>query len=339
MLNKVSLVYNHPWLAPGRDALNLVIGDDLDAALSAALFLRAHPNAKIIGVYSKYTTVYYSAACAWNEVLNAVWLDLDIYHAQCRSLGHHIVRVNARDPLPGFKSSLNLNDLWGKALQKNFDEKYPLGTIHFLMWLYNVEIPSTPDADLLLWLADSAYINAQARAYRKRWVNQQTAWVEREGFKWNVKGWLHGAIQVKSLQQTFEQVNTLAFEERMRAFQQTLDAQGFHQGAGQVASHHLKLFGYQCQPDGAVGAYVLRLLEFVSQQTGWKYAPAQVEPLKHLQSKTGKRVAEKLARVQAQGLANFLETHNVFSYVFTHFDTINYTTGLTEHCGERSLRA
>lgn len=328
MLNKISLVYNHPWLAPGRDPLNLMMGDDLDAALSAALFLRAHPNAKIIGIYSKYTTVYYSAACAWDDALDAVWLDLDIYHARCKSLGHHIVRVNPRDVLPGFKNSLNLNDLWGKALQKNFDEKYPLGAIHFLMWLYNVEIPNLPDADLLIWLADSAYINAQAQAYRKRWVNQQAEWVARNGFKWNVKSWLHGAIQVKSLQRTFEQVDTPAFEERMRAFQRTLDAHGFRQGEGQVASHHLKLFGYQCQPTGDVGAYVLRLLDFVAARTGWTFAPAQVEGLKALQFKTGKRAAEKMARVQAQGLANFLETQNVFSYVFTHFDTINYTTDL-----------
>ena len=328
MLNKVSLYAKHPWLAPNRDALNLIIGDDLDAALSAVLFLSRHPNAKIIGVYSKYQTVYYSAACNWNETLNALWLDLDIYHAPCKSLGHHIVRLNARDKLDGLNTSLNLNDLWGKALDKNFDEKYPLGTIHFLMWLYQQEIPNVPDADVLLWLADSAYINAQAKAFRKRWQNGQAEWSERAGFKWNVKSWLYGAIQVKSLQQTFEQVDTLAFEERMRAFQEKMNAHGFAQGDGQVASHHLKLFGYQCQPTGDVGAFVLRLLEFCAAQTNWNFSPAQIEPLKKLQAKSGKRVSEKLDRVRAQGLENFLQTQNVFSYVFTHFDTINYTTGL-----------
>ncbi len=328
MLNRISLRDKHPWLAPSREPLNLIIGDDLDAALGAALFLRAHPNAKIIGVYSKYTTVYYAAACAWDDVLNAVWLDLDIYHPQCKSLGHHIVRLRPRQELPGFKNSLNLNDLWGKALQKNFDEKYPLGTIHFLMWLYQQDIPNRADADLLVWLADSAYINAQAKAFRKRWRDGKTEWVERDGFKWNVKSWLHGAIQVPSLLRTFEHVDTLAFEERMRAFQQTLDAHGFKQGDGQVASQHLKLFGYQCQPVGDVGAYVLRLLEFVAAHTGWTFSPAQTEALKTLQSKTGKRASEKIAQLSRDALANFLQTRNVFSYVFTHFDTINYTTGL-----------
>lgn len=328
MLNKTSILYKHPWLEPGREALNLVIGDDLDAALSAALFLRAHPNAKIIGIYSKYTTVYYAAGCAWNDVLNAVWLDLDIYHAPCKSLGHHIVRVNARQELPGLQNSLNLNDLWGKALHKKFDQKYPLGTVHFLMWLYKQEIPNLPNADVLLWLADSAFINAQAKTYRKRWREGTSEWVERDGFKWNVKSWLHGAIQVPSLQRTFEQVDTRAFEERMRAFQQTMQAQGFQQGEGQVASHHLKLFGYQCQPVGEVGAYVLRLLDFVAHGTGWTFAPAQVDALKSLQSKTGKRVSEKLERIPQDEFASFLERRSVFSYVFTHFDTINYTTGL-----------
>ncbi len=330
MINKASLYAKHSWLQPNGDALNLVIGDDLDAALSAVSFLQQHPNAKIIGVYAKYQTVYYSNACAWADVLNAGWLDLDVYHAASKSLGHHIVRLNAREKLVGFISSLNLNDLWGKSLEKNFDEKYPLGTIHFLMWLYEQETPNVPEADLLLWLADSAYINAQANAFRKRWSHGNAEWVARQGFKWNVKSWLHGAIQVKSLQHTFEQVDTLAFEERMRAFQEKLSAQGFAQGDGQVASHHLKLFGYQCQPVGDIGAYVLRLLEFCSQHTGWKFSPHQVEPLKQLQSKSGKRVSENLARVRAQGLANFLQTQNVFSFVFTHFDTINYTTGLGE---------
>lgn len=309
----------------------MVIGDDLDAALSAVLFLNRHPNAKLIGIYSQYTTVYYSAACGWEDVLDAVWLDLDIYHAACRSLGHHIVRLNTRDKLPGFANSLNLNDLWGKALEKNFDEKYPLGTIHFLMWLYRQEIPNAANADLLLWLADSAYINAQANAFRKRWRDGNAEWSERAGFKWNVKSWLYGAIQVKSLQRTFEQVDTLAFEERMGEFQAKMDAHGFSQGEGQVASHHLKLSGYQCQPEGDVGEYVLALLEFCARETSWGYAPQQVEGLTWLQAKSGTRASEKVERVREHGLADWLERQRVFSYVFTHFDTINYTTGMAEH--------
>ncbi len=325
MLNKISIYYKHPWLEPGRDALNVIIGDDLDAALSAALFLRAHPQAKIIGVYSKYTTVYYSADCAWDDVLNAVWLDLDIYHAQCKSLGHHIVRLNPRQDLPGFQNSLNLNDLWGKALQKKFDEKYPLGTIHFLMWLYKQDIPNIADADLLVWLADSAYINAQTKSFRARRREGKTEWVARDGFKWNVKSWLHGAIQVPSLMRTFEQTDTRAFEERMRAFQMKMDAHDFAQGDGQVASHHLKLFGYQCQPVGEVGAYVMRLLDFIASCTGWTFSPAQTALLKTLQSTSGKRASEKFAHLSPEAFENFLHSRNVFSYVFTHFDTINYT--------------
>lgn len=328
MLNKVSIFSKYAWLEPSRAALNLIIGDDLDAALSAALFLRAHPNAKIIGVYSNYTTVYYSTACAWDDVLDAIWLDLDIYHPRCKSLGHHIVRLRPRQTLPGFDHSLNLNDLWGKALQKNFAEKYPLGTIHFLMWLYAQEIPARVDADLLIWLADSAYINAQTKTFRRRWRDGNAEWVERDGFKWNVKSWLRGAVQVPSLIQTFEQVDTRAFEARMSAFQQRMTAQGFSQGDGQAASRHLKLFGYQCQPVGDVGAYLLRLLEWVAQCTGWTHAPAQSEALQTLQSKTGKRARAKIAQLAPDAFVKFLETKNIFSYVFTHFDTINYTTDL-----------
>ncbi len=328
MLNKIALLQKYAWLAPSRDALHLVIGDDLDAALSAALYLHAHPHAKIIGVYAKYTTVYYSAAHTWDDVLNAVWLDLDIYHPQCKSLGHHIVRVQPRQALPGFDNSLNLNDLFGKSLQRKFDEKYPLGTIHFLMWLYGQEIPARADADLLLWLADSAYINAQARAYRKRWRDGKAEWEARAGFKWNVKSWLYGAIQAPSLQRTFELVDTRAFEERMRAFQLEMAAHGFPQGDGQVASSLLKLFGYQCQLSDDVRADLLRLLEFVATRTGWTFAPAQVAALQDLRRKTGERAREKLEHIAPNEFVEFLETRRVFSYVFTHFDIINYTTAL-----------
>lgn len=340
MLNKRSLLNKYWWLAPGADAYNLVIGDDLDSALSAVLYLYTHPNAQLVGIYSKYTTVAYSAAVSWQEVLDAVWLDLDIYDARCRSLGHHIVRLDSKQILSGFNNSLNLNDLWRKSLKHNFDEKYPLGTIHFLMWLYQKEIPNRPDADLLLWLADSAYINAQSNVYRKRKTGKGFEWTPRPGFKWNVKSWLHGAIQVKSLQHTFEHVGTRVFEERMQAFQQTMNHAGFVQGEGQVASHHLKLSGYQCQPTGDIGAFTLQLLDFCARTTDWTYTPDQVAPIAasrasdslhdpiRLQAKSGVRATTRLDAIGKQGLENFLTTKHVFSYVFTHFDTLNYTANL-----------
>jgi hypothetical protein len=328
MLNRTSIYKQHPWLRPGRQPLGVILGDDLDAALSGALFLHLHPGARIVGVYSNYTTVHYDAACAWEQALDAVWLDLDIYHPRCRSLGHHIVRLNGRDRLPGFAHSLNLNDLWGKSLERHFDEKYPLGTVHFLMWLYGQEIPELPGADLLVWLADSAYINAQERAWRKDTRAGRRAWVERPGFRRNVRSWLEGAIRVRSLQRTFQEVDTRAFEERMQAFQERMETYALERGTGQVASHHLKLFGYQCQPTAETGAFVYHVLEFVAQHTGWTFRADQVQALRHLQARSGTRVSASLEPVRAGGLASWLQKHDAFSYVFTHFHMINYTTGL-----------
>ena len=189
MIDRASIFARYRWLKPHAEPIRVVMGDDLDAALSTALYLAHHPNACVVGVYHKYTTVHYSSDLNWHKVLDAVWLDLDIYHGECKSLGHHIVRLERRDHLPGFANSFNLNDLFPKSIQSRFKEKYPLGTIHFLMWLYGVEIPETKDADLLVWLADSAYINAQAKAWRKNWKrgSNELDWVERDGFKWNVK--------------------------------------------------------------------------------------------------------------------------------------------------------
>ncbi len=307
-----------PWLAPNDDPALLVIGDDLDAVLSAALFLYTHPRARLAGLYHQYTRVLHAAAFAWKEVLNALWLDLDIYHPQCRSLGHHIVRLSRADALPGFAGSCNLNELAGVS-QEAFRQKYPLGTIHFLMWLYEVEIPARQHAESLIWLADSAYINGQTRVYRKGQASP--------GFRWNVERWLKGALPLPSLLKSFESLDTPEFEQRMAELQQRMAQRGFVQGSGQVASQHLQLTGYQCQPQGPIGAYIRNLLAFIAQITGWSARPEQIALLGdgfHVYE--GRRAKADLQTVRREGLAAFLEREKIFSYVFDFGDRINYTT-------------
>ena len=326
MNDRATFYTRYPWLKPHANPELLVMGDDLDAALSTALFLHQHPAARLVGLYSRYTQVLYAESLTRDELLGALWLDLDIYHPRCRSLGHHIVRLSLQDRLPGFATSCNLNEVCGKFMG-NFRQKYPLGTIHFLMWLYGVEIPALPHADLLIWLADSAYINAQARSHRRNYRGSGNAtWQERDGFRWNVSRWLHTALPLDSLLASFKTLDTPAFEERMEAFQQVMEAQGFRQGYGQVASHYRKLSGYQCQPQGQPARYVHRLLEFVAQQTGWSFEPGQIAPLAgRLKVKTGQRRRETVENARREGLDAFLQRRGIFSYVFQSARVMNYT--------------
>jgi hypothetical protein len=317
MLNRDAIFARHPWLAPDGQPHAIVIGDDLDAALSALLYLSHHPNARIVGVYVDYTRVQYAAGLAWPDVLGAVWLDLDIYARESRSLGHHIVRLSKDDALPGFATSCNLNELAGRSVEYAYQTKYPLGTVHFLMWLYKVDAPAAEDAEALVWLADSAYINGQAHRFRR-----------------NVGYWLKSSMPLPALLAAFARIDTPAFEEQMSRLQRELSAAGFQEGPGQARSRHLQLGGYQCQPPpGAqAGAHMLKLIDFAARVTGWAHRPEQVGALATLSpQRRGARNTAGVPEVRQAGLDRFLGEREVFSFVFPNADRINYTAALTDH--------
>jgi hypothetical protein len=313
MINTADVLARYPWLAPHDQPQTVMMGDDLDAALSTALYLHLHPAATVVGVYHSYTHIAHGPGLDWERVCNSVWLDLDIYHPACRSLGHHIVRLRSTDRLVGFDNSCNLNLLVNRD-HRQFRQKYPLGTVHFLMYLYSLDIPPADNADLLVWLADSSYINGQSHRY-----------------DWNVRDWLQQHIPVPSLVESFSRIDTPGFEQAMGAFQQTMDEYGFRRGTGQVRSHHLRLSGYQCQPRGEIGPHMHRLLHFVTDITGWRFAPEQTEGIDTWAvQRTGQRRVAQVADFRVQGLDGFLTENRVFSFVFPNNGSINYTTGIDD---------
>lgn len=328
MLKRSSILHRYPWLKRHRAVEYVVMGDDLDAALSTALFLHLHPNARLVGLYHKYENVIYSGV-SWEDVLGAVWLDLDIAHPACRSVGHHIVRHTPEDDLPGLATSCNLNELTGRSVRERFTEKYPLGTVHFLMWLYKTEIPSRPYADLLIWLADSAFINGQSYKWhrQRRKKAGQPRWIRRKGFRWNVERWVQEEMPLDSLQKTFEEVDTVGFEQRMVHFQREVMTQaGLIPGHGQIGSRHMKLSGFQCQPQNDdIRAYVYQLLRFVCTQTGWHVRLNQLAPFERPKLASGRRERLRIKALQKTSLPAFLEQHKVFSYVFQSRRSLNYT--------------
>ena len=147
MLNRTELLARYPWLTQRQR--HMVIGNDLDALLSAQ-FLHHALGWSIAGFYN-YTTLYHDPAIAPWE---CVWVDLDVYHADLSSIGHHILRLSPADQIPGHHASVNPNLLRGID-QTDFARKYPLGTIHFLLWLHDIRIRNRRPATLLLWLSDS----------------------------------------------------------------------------------------------------------------------------------------------------------------------------------------
>ncbi len=314
MRDRDALTQSYPWLARHDAPERLIMGDDLDAALSTVLYLHTHPRAELVGVYRGYERVTFAAQCDWAALLGGLWLDLDIYDARCRSLGHHIVRHTAEDVLPGFANSCNLNELYGRSVTRHFRWKYPLGTVHFLMWLYGCDVRPQTDAELLIWLADSTYINGQSHRFRR-----------------NVEAWLREVVPLPGLLAGFAALDAPAFEARMSAFQERLAGRGFAPGKGQVRSRHLGLSGFQCQPgpeDDPV-LYLRKLLLYCANVTGWHFNLQQLDGFRPpVQELVGRRRRCAVHTLGDDGLAAFLERERVFSYVFTHRQTLNYTQDL-----------
>ena len=312
-IDRDEVAERYPWLMPHTGSLNVMMGDDLDAVLSAVLFLHLHPQARLIGVYHRYREIICGPGLRWDEICSSVWLDLDIYHSACRSLGHHIVRISPYDRLLGFHNSCNINLLIDRDY-RDFKHKYPLGTIHFLMYLYGVEIPSSNNADLLIWLADSAYINGQSHRY-----------------PWNVREWIQQHIPVCSLQACLNQIDTLEFENRMADFCRILESKGFQRGREQVQSRYKRLGGYQCQPRGEVGPYIQSILGFVSELTGWQLHPYQVANVDQWATRyMGNRSTARLDEVKICGLDCFLRNREVFSFAIPSRTTLNYTNRIND---------
>ncbi|TAE76326.1 MAG: hypothetical protein EAZ85_00190 [Bacteroidetes bacterium] len=312
MTTPKDIITKYPFLKT-NDAENIIMGDDIDAALSCFLYLSQNPNAKLVGIYHQYKKIYFNATIVSKKELgNCIYIDLDIYHQKCRSLGHHIVRLNKENKLQGFQNSCNLNELKGFSIENNFTKKFPLGTIHFLLWLYQIDIPSTNWAKYLIWLADSTFINGQNHRFPK-----------------NVITWIN-LFPVPALVESFAELDTEIFEEKMEELQQILSQKNFEQGEGQVKSKHKQLTGFQCQPKKNANAeelsvYIQKIFQMIEEMTNWQIKPEQicVEDMEYF---SFKRKTEKIENVlKDTNLDDFLIKNKVFSYVFPFKDSINYT--------------
>lgn len=312
MISRHSLFEKYPWMEAGNERRFIIMGDDLDAALSACLLLARNPRYKLAGIYNAYHELvlskdYYDELA--KNLPNTIWIDLDIHYHACPSLGHHMIRYSSKDRLSSFQNSCNLNEIFSKTLQNHFQQKYPLGTIHFLMWLYDLKTPAPEWARFLIWLADSSFINAQSHRFRS-----------------NVRIWLKNHFQMDFLVDDFEHhLESVAFEEKMRDFQKILHSKGFAQGFGQVRSKHLGLTGYQCQPK-RLPDDMISLLRFVSNTLQWSVTDLQIG-LKGIKKIRGKRVSIPIDQMLKDygDLDNFLQQQKVFSYVFPYKNTLNYT--------------
>ena len=298
-----------PWATEtGKD---MIVGSDVDAVMSAA-YLAEYLDWTPIGFYTDFENLYTAPGVSTADVLEAVWVDLDVYHPDVSSVGHHILNFRLSDEIPAHADTLNPNLLRG-MYHGNFPWKYPLATLHFLTWLHERPATATEEQTLLYWIPDSTWINGQSHRFRD-----------------NVRDWLTDCVPTDFLLDSFEWTDEPGFEDALtERIYPRIEETGFSRGRGQVTSRHRNLGGYQCTfADPTENHDELQaLVDLVGEVMDWE--PFAVP--RELSVVRGTRTSNhSYSRVldEHDGIDESLAAKDVFSYAVPNRNTLNYTTGI-----------
>lgn len=308
-LSRKEIKEEYPWVT--EEEQNMIIGSDIDAIMSAA-YLSEYLDWEPIGFYTDFENLYTVPSASMEDVLDAVWVDLDIYHPEIPSIGHHILNFRLNDDIPGHTNSLNPNLLRG-MYHGNFHRKYPLGTIHFLSWLHQQPTTVTEDQQLLYWIPDSTWINGQSHRFRD-----------------NVRDWLFNCIPVKFLTDSFEWTDEADFEDSLSgSIFPRIEKTGFSRGRGQVTSRHRNLGGYQCTFNDPIKKRpeLQNLVNTIADIMNWDpfEIPAGMNATRG--DRTSNYSYSKVLE-EYEGIDAFLTDNDVFSYAVPNRNTLNFTTDI-----------
>jgi hypothetical protein len=295
-LDRKTVIRSHPWLLD-RD-LPMIISTDEDGLLSAA-FMHHHLGWKIAGYYD-YNTLWLSQQ-ARDQQEQLVWLDLDILSPDSRALGHHVLTLSSSIH-ETLDQICNPNLLAGIGVDR-FTSKYPFSTIMFVLWIHNVALRRDLMARLLVLHADSTWLNVQCYSENcKEWEQQLP------DYDWR---WL------------FQKIDTEVFETRMneRLLSKIKNLRGYVEDH-QLRSRHLSIPGGQIKfnPDWDIDI-ALGYLRIVG--THLKWSPPSLPDI--IEGIEGKHTVMKLPKNADDDLPHQLQKQGIFSYAFTHHDTLNFT--------------
>jgi len=293
---------NYSWL--NKKNQDIIIGDDIDAIMSAC-FLHDVLNWNIIGFYVDYSKLFIKKG--YKKWKNAVFVDLDISNNDIKSIGHHILKLNDEaENCIGQLKSINPN-LIRKISMKNFNQKYPLATIHFLQWLYSNHIEINDDIENLIWIPDSSWINGQSHRYRKNMLD----WIE--------------FFNLKNLKKSFKEIDKKSFEEMInKKIIPLIKNTGFLEGRSQISSRYYKIKGYQCQFKNPVkdSKKINNLIDTICNIYNWK---KPIIPKNYDLINGCRKNADIRTILINNDLSSFIKDNNVFSYVIPNYNRINYT--------------
>ncbi|MFN0013186.1 MAG: hypothetical protein ACKVU2_01445 [Saprospiraceae bacterium] len=295
----------------------MVIGNDLDSLLSAA-YLHERFGWPVKGVYCEYKRLWFAGDatdfCKKLQSGRLLAVDLDICLGTVPSLGHHIISLDVRDDLPGHSHTLNPNLLAGRSVSQGFHQKYPLATIHFLLWLFS-DNSLAERAAPLLWLADSTFVNAQH--YRE-----------------NVEDWVRNWLPLPSFLTVLPDLQTRDFEQVLSEnILLPLSENTLFRSMPQsdYRSKNLGLNGFQAQFDNPNDPRLRDLPGLLHRIAGWPLLPLPERFDGFFQGLRSSISVQNL-RGNGMGFAEWLERNDVFSYAFVYRDRLNYTSSLMPAC-------
>ncbi|KKS37640.1 MAG: hypothetical protein A3G49_01850 [Candidatus Sungbacteria bacterium RIFCSPLOWO2_12_FULL_41_11] len=148
-INYTALVTQHPWVT-ARDQ-KCILSPDSDGLL-CGLFMSYYLDWKIHGFYDGKIL----AVKQGTDIEDCIFLDMEIFRPNIRSVGQHMVMYDKKDLPPNwnnFKKCISANNLRDYDFKNNFKLKYPFGTIHILLSILgqnrNIPIPKSAISPLL----------------------------------------------------------------------------------------------------------------------------------------------------------------------------------------------
>lgn len=137
------IVEEYPWIVEKN--IGCILSPDSDGLL-CGLLMSHYLNWEIVGFYDGKIMIFKKG----KKIKDCVFLDMEIFREDIRSMGHHMLLYNKRQKPQNWykwKNCIQPNNLREYDIQHDFRLKYPLGTIHMLMGILGhklkIKVPET----------------------------------------------------------------------------------------------------------------------------------------------------------------------------------------------------
>ena len=297
IFTRSDIIKKYPWIH--EEGHQFIVSSDYDGIICASL-LSHFKGWELVGYYNLESI--WIANKAKKNKKKIIWVDLNILPFQGRAIGGHIVSLG-KEILKGFESSCNPNIL-AKIDASNFKKKFPLSTVLFLIWLYDIKIPKTLLSKMLILHSDSTWLKFQHYGKNLQWWCKA---LDEYDWKW-----------------IFRNINSKTYEKRIdEIFYTKLNSIYAISGYSKLKSKHIKIQSRELKinPDWDEDI-ILNLFNLIATELKW--TPPQIPNI--IDRIDGRKEKIPLAQVRKVGIDKFMKDNKVFSYAITSPKTLIYTS-------------